>query len=73
MIAEIDAAHGGVDVVVANAGIAHKVPLPQLTDAKWDFTLDVDLKGVFRMARAAAPECASASVAPSLQCRRFRA
>jgi 3-oxoacyl-[acyl-carrier protein] reductase len=29
--------------------------LAELTDAKWDHTLDVDLKGIFRVARAAAP------------------
>lgn len=55
VIAEIDREHGGVDVVVANAGIAHRVPLAELTDDKWDTTLDIDLKGVFRMVRAAAP------------------
>lgn len=53
--AEIEADFDGPDVVVANAGIAHRVPLDQLTDAKWDLTQDIDLKGVFRMARAAAP------------------
>lgn len=55
VVAEIDAAHGGVDVVVANAGIAHRVPLAQMTDAKWDLTFEIDLKGVLRLARAAAP------------------
>lgn len=56
VVAEIDRDFGGVDVVVANAGIAHRVPLMQMTDAKWDLTLDIDLKGVLRMARAAAPK-----------------
>jgi 3-oxoacyl-[acyl-carrier protein] reductase len=55
VIAEVERIHGAVDVVIANAGIAHKVPLPALDDAKWDFTLDVDLKGVFRIVRAAVP------------------
>lgn len=55
IVAEIDAKHGGVDVVVANAGIAHRVPLAQMTDAKWDITHEIDLKGVLRLARAAAP------------------
>ena len=41
-----------IDVVVANAGIAHRVPLAALTDEKWDHTFDVDLKGIFRVVRA---------------------
>ena len=54
-VAEAEAVFGRLDAVVANAGIAHRVPLDHLTDAKWDHTLDVDLKGVLRVARAAAP------------------
>lgn len=55
VVADVEARHGGIDVIVANAGIAHKVPLPQLTDAKWDHTFDVDLKGIFRVVRPALP------------------
>ena len=40
---------------MANAGIAHRVPLTELTDEKWDHTHEVDLKGVMRVCRAAAP------------------
>jgi len=54
-VAAAEQRYGSIDVVVANAGIAHKVPLAELDDAKWDFTLDIDLKGVFRVARAAIP------------------
>jgi len=46
---------GPIDCIVANAGIAHKVPLDQLTDAKWDHTFDVDLKGMIRVVRPAVP------------------
>jgi 3-oxoacyl-[acyl-carrier protein] reductase len=42
-------------VIVANAGIAHKVPLAELDDGRWDHTFDVDLKGIMRIVRAAAP------------------
>ena len=41
--------------MIANAGIAHRVPLDELTDEKWDLTMDIDLKGVFRIIRAALP------------------
>ncbi|QEN85787.1 SDR family oxidoreductase [Labrys sp. KNU-23] len=55
VVADIEARHGGIDVVVANAGIAHRVPLAKLDDDKWDLTFDIDLKGIFRVVRAALP------------------
>ena len=55
VIAAVEKKHGALDCIVANAGIAHKVPLAQMTDEKWDHTLDIDLKGIFRIVRAAAP------------------
>ncbi|MGR9251190.1 SDR family NAD(P)-dependent oxidoreductase [Rhizobium leguminosarum] len=55
LVADVEARHGGIDVVVANAGIAHRTPLADLTDEKWDLTFDIDLKGIFRLARAVAP------------------
>ncbi len=53
-VAEAEQAFGRLDAVIANAGIAHRVPLAEMTDARWDHTLDVDLKGVLRVVRAAA-------------------
>ena len=56
LVARVEAAHGALDTLVCNAGIAHKVPLDELTDEKWDHTFDVDLKGMIRVIRAAAPK-----------------
>ncbi len=56
VIAAVEAQHGPVSTLVCNAGIAKKIPLPTMTDAEWDTTLDVDLKGMMRMIRAAAPK-----------------
>ncbi|MFT5073207.1 MAG: 3-oxoacyl-[acyl-carrier protein] reductase [Patiriisocius sp.] len=39
--------------VINNAGIAHSQPLDKLTDAQWDLTMNVDLKGMMRVCRAA--------------------
>ena len=55
VVAELEGAHGPVDTLVCNAGIAHKVPLDALSDEKWDHLFDVDLKGMMRVVRAAAP------------------
>jgi 3-oxoacyl-[acyl-carrier protein] reductase len=55
VVRAVEAAHGPIDALVLNAGIAHRVPLSQLSDEKWDFTHEIDLKGMFRVARAALP------------------
>jgi 3-oxoacyl-[acyl-carrier protein] reductase len=46
---------GALDVVVANAGIAHRIPFVKMTDELWDHTFDVNLKGMLRVIRAAVP------------------
>jgi 3-oxoacyl-[acyl-carrier protein] reductase len=40
---------------VANAGIAHRIPFAKMTDALWDHTFDINLKGMLRIIRAAVP------------------
>ncbi|WP_194291635.1 SDR family NAD(P)-dependent oxidoreductase [Rhizobium sp. ICMP 5592] len=54
LVADLEARFGRIDVIVANAGIAHRTPLENLSDDKWDLTFDIDLKGIFRLVRAAA-------------------
>ncbi|OVE86858.1 oxidoreductase [Agrobacterium tumefaciens] len=56
IIADLERRFGKIDVIVANAGIAHRTPLAQLTDEKWDMTFDIDLKSIFQLVRAAAPK-----------------
>jgi 3-oxoacyl-[acyl-carrier protein] reductase len=48
-------AFGRVDVVVANAAIARRVPATELDDERWNQLLNIDLSGVFRCFRAALP------------------
>jgi 3-oxoacyl-[acyl-carrier protein] reductase len=55
LIQDVSSRFGGLDCVVANAGIAHKVPLEEMSDEKWDETFDIDLKGMLRIVRAALP------------------
>jgi NAD(P)-dependent dehydrogenase (short-subunit alcohol dehydrogenase family) len=45
---------GGLDTLVICAGIIHVKPLDQVTEADWDSTLDVNLKGAFLCCQAAA-------------------
>jgi SDR family mycofactocin-dependent oxidoreductase len=46
---------GGLDVVIANAGICNFAPFEQITDVQWDEMQAVNLGGVFRTFRAALP------------------
>jgi 3-oxoacyl-[acyl-carrier protein] reductase len=55
VVSTVQDRYGPLQAVVANAGIAHRVPLTELTDERWDHTHEVDLKGVMRVCRAAAP------------------
>jgi meso-butanediol dehydrogenase/(S,S)-butanediol dehydrogenase/diacetyl reductase len=51
---------GGLDTLVISAGVIHVKPLEEVTEGDWDLTLDVNLKGAFLVAQAAAPHlCAS--------------
>jgi len=47
---------GKVDILVNNAGICQFKPFLELTEEEWDRTLDINLKGYFFCAQAAAQE-----------------
>lgn len=55
LVADVAQRYGRIDVIVANAGIAHRVPITEMTDEKWDTTFDIDLKGMLRVIRPALP------------------
>jgi 3-oxoacyl-[acyl-carrier protein] reductase len=45
---------GGIDILINNAGVFPRVPMLDMREADWDFVLDVNLKGSFFCAQAAA-------------------
>ncbi len=49
---------GKIDILVNNAGIAQFKPFLELTEEDWDKTIDINLKGYFLCAQAAAKEMA---------------
>ena len=51
----IEAAHGPVEVLVANAGITRDTLLLRMSDEDFTATLDTNLTGAFRVARRASP------------------
>lgn len=52
-VAAAEAAFGGLDIVVNNAGITRDKMLHKMSDADWDLVLDVSLRGCFNVCRAA--------------------
>ncbi|WP_416369418.1 SDR family NAD(P)-dependent oxidoreductase [Tritonibacter mobilis] len=55
LIGELNTRFGGIDVIVANAGVALRVPMSEMTDEKWHETMDIDLYGMMRVIRPALP------------------
>ena len=51
--AEIEAAHGPVEVLVANAGITADTLLLRMSEEDWSSVLDTNLTGSFRLAKRA--------------------
>jgi NAD(P)-dependent dehydrogenase (short-subunit alcohol dehydrogenase family) len=51
---EVDDLLGGVDVLIANAGISVRKPFLEIDAADWQRVLDVNLTGVFHCAQQAA-------------------
>jgi NAD(P)-dependent dehydrogenase (short-subunit alcohol dehydrogenase family) len=57
----IDELLGGIDVLVANAGISIRKPFLEIDPADWQRVLDVNLTGVFHCAQQAARRMTAAS------------
>lgn len=51
---EIEAAHGPVEVLIANAGVTQDTLLLRMTEDDWDAVIDTNLTGSFRLVRRAA-------------------
>ena len=52
--AEIESAHGPVEVLVANAGITRDTLVLRMTDEDWDAVIQTNLTGSYRVAKRAA-------------------
>ncbi|WP_338676095.1 SDR family oxidoreductase [Streptomyces sp. SCSIO 30461] len=53
LVGEAVRLHGGLDLVVNNAGLGGTAPLVDMADEQWTRVLDVTLTGTFRCTRAA--------------------
>ncbi|MBI3751114.1 MAG: SDR family oxidoreductase [Chloroflexi bacterium] len=50
---QIDRLLGGVDVVIANAGVSYRTPFTEIDDAQWQAVIGTNLTGAFLTAREA--------------------
>lgn len=59
---------GGLDILVANAGIQQDAPITEMSLAQWNQVLAVNLTGQFFCAREAVREFVRRGVTPELSC-----
>src|SRR3954468_15582084 len=52
--AEVEEAHGPVEVLVANAGITHDALMLRMSEDDWSSVIETNLTGSFRVAKRAA-------------------
>ncbi|MEW5974971.1 MAG: glucose 1-dehydrogenase [Acidobacteriota bacterium] len=55
MVERVVKRHGRIDILMYVAGVGKVVPFCQTTEADWDFTVDINLKGAFLVSRAVTP------------------
>ena len=60
VFAQVEAAFGPVEILVANAGAAVSGPLVRTTDEQWQHMLDINLTAPFRCVRRALPSMVDA-------------
>ena len=48
----LSAEFGGIDILVNNAGVIRDALFPFMKEEDWDFVVDTDLKGAFRVTKA---------------------
>jgi NAD(P)-dependent dehydrogenase (short-subunit alcohol dehydrogenase family) len=53
--AEIDAAHGRIDILFNNAGVIRRKTVVELDEYDWDLVIDVSLKGVYLLSKFIIP------------------
>ena len=56
MIEQARAAHGPIDIVVANAGAAESAPAAKISTEHWQRMIEVNLTGAFQTVQAALPD-----------------
>ena len=64
--AEADSKLGPISIVVNNAGVARPKKFVELSEDDWDFVMDVNLKGAWRVSQKAAQQMLAQNVSGSI-------
>ena len=56
LVKEILDKFGRIDLLINNAGITYVKKLVNTTEEEWDYTMDINLKGVFLLSKAILPQ-----------------
>ncbi len=54
MVAQVLGQFGRIDLLVNNAGVLKRTPFLEITEAEWDWLMDINLKGYFLVGQAVA-------------------
>ncbi len=68
MFARMQEEFGGIDILVANAGMQKDAPFDEMTLAQWNAVIGVNLTGQFLCARAAVRAFKKRGVVPGVSC-----
>lgn len=52
-VSELISKFGGLDILIANAGVGHFSPIDEITHEQWNDIIDINLTGVFNSVKAA--------------------
>jgi NAD(P)-dependent dehydrogenase (short-subunit alcohol dehydrogenase family) len=66
MAAAVERELGAIDILVNNAAVFPRIPFLDMTEADWDFVLDVNLKGICFCAQAVAKAMVAAGRAGTI-------
>lgn len=65
-LAEVESRHGGIDVLVNNAGVGASKYSLKTTEEDWDYIMETNLKGSWRVAHSAAAQAVESGRALSI-------
>jgi NAD(P)-dependent dehydrogenase (short-subunit alcohol dehydrogenase family) len=63
LVNSVEAEFGRIDILVNNAGVLKRTPFLEITEAEWNWVMDIDLKGYFLVGQAVARRMVAQKIA----------